>query len=90
MHLLSISLQNDACDSTEQIQDGQVGKVLSVKSGTSSNQGSATAKHHVTIEVILHAFINPDHWGRTCENLTIEVRSDLDWTKNCAEIHFGR
>lgn len=55
----------------------------------SSNQGSAEGNYQ-EIKVILHAFIEPAHWGKQYENLKVEVRSDLDWGKHSAEVQLDR
>ena len=52
----------------------------------SSNTCSAEAK----ITLVLHAFIEPNHWERTPESVRVEVRCDLSWEKNNAVVHCSK
>ena len=76
------SFQNDTSSSNEQIHGDQ--------SGILSSQGSTEGAHCETVTVRLHAFIQPTLWGRNEDNLRIEVRSDLNWNKTCAKVHFSK
>lgn len=67
------------------MQSGELSGVF----GMPINQGSAEEKHF-EMKVVLHAFIKPAHWGKADKDLTVEVRTSLDWTKNGAKVHFER
>ena len=57
------------------------GYELSTGSVTSNTRSAETQ-----ITLVLHAFIEPAHWGREQETLRVQVRCDLSWESNNAEV----
>ena len=45
-----------------------------------------TGAAETQITIVLHAFIEPKHWGRTPESVRIQVRCDLSWEENKAVV----
>lgn len=81
--------QKDSSSPTMQNQ-GSRGVEMCVSSGVPSNTGSAERPKLQAITVVLHAFIEPAHWGITPESLQVEVRCDLNWESNNAEVKYRR
>ena len=48
---------------------------------------SKTGAAETQITLVLHAFIEPNHWGRTPESVRVEVHCDLNWDENNAIVH---
>lgn len=72
------TFQKDVFNQSGQKQSSR-GDELSASSGVSSS-----AKTQIT--VIFRAYIEPRHWGRTSENVRVEVRCDLNWDMNNADV----